>query len=169
MISYRYFVYDQGAYLLKSKKTGVIILGKFFILFGVLFFTLIFQSPLGAVLGGSAFCLSGFFCITAAFTKLIFNKTAQTVVRTGTLSYLNKQYHFRDFLSIETVRMYTSFIYVRTAVNLRFKNAESPNKTVLLTIASIRTSKQIEHFIHEFHEITALKNEEIEQEYPKPY
>jgi hypothetical protein len=163
MISYQYFVYDQGSYLLKSKKTGVIILGAFFILFGVLFFTLIFKSPIGAVLGGSAFFVFGFFCIAAAFTKLIFNMTAQTIERTGTLGYLNKRYHFQDFLSLEIVRIYTNFIYTRTAVNLRFKNPESPEKTDLLTIASLRTNKQLEQFIHEFHEITGLTNEEINQ------
>jgi len=163
MISYRYFVYDQGSYLLRNKTTGVIILGAFFILFGVLFFTLIFKSPIGAVLGGSAFFIFGFFCIAAAFTKLIFNKTAQTIERTGTLDYLNKHYRFQDFLSIETMRIYTNFIYTRTAVNLRFKNLKFPDKTDLLTIASLRTSKQLEQFIHEFHEITGLKNEEINQ------
>ena len=87
MIPYQYFVYDQDSYLLRNKTTGVIILGAFFILFGVLFFTLIFKSPIGAVLGGSAFFIFGFFCIAAAFTKLIFNKTAQTIERTGTLDY----------------------------------------------------------------------------------
>ena len=163
MISYQYFVYDQGSYLLKSKKTGVIILGLFFILFGVLFFTLIFKSPIGSVLGGSAFFVFGFFCIAAAFTKLIFNKIAQTIERTGTLGYLNKRYHFQDFLSLEIVRIYTNFIYTRTAVNLRFKNPESPEKTDLLTIASLRTNKQLEQFIYEFHEITGLTNEEINQ------
>jgi len=163
MISYQYFVYDQGSYLLKSKKTGVIILGSFFILFGVLFFTLIFKSPIGAILGGSAFFVFGFFCIAAAFTKLIFNKIAQTIERTGTLGYLNKRYHFQDFLSLEIARIYTNFIYTRTAVNLRFKNPESHEKTDLLTIASLRTNKQLEQFIHEFREITGLTNEEINQ------
>ena len=163
MISYQYFVYDQGSYLLKSKKPGVIILGAFFVLFGMLFFTLIFKSPIGAILGGSAFFLFGFFCIAAAFTKVIFNKTAQTIERTGTLAYLNKHYHFKDFISMETVRIYTNFIYTRTAVNLRFKKPGSPEKTDLLTIASLRTSKQLEQFILEFHEITGLKNQEIKQ------
>ena len=159
MISYQYFVYDQGSYLLKRKKTGPIILGIFFILFGVLFFTLIFKSPIGALLGGSAFFLFGFFCIAATFTKLIFNQTTQTIERSGTLAYLNKQYHFENYLRIETVRIYTNFIYTRTAVNLRFKNPESPDKTDLLTIASLRTSKQIEQFMHEFHQITGLNLE----------
>jgi len=161
MLSYQYFVYNNDSYLLKSKKTGVIILGAFFILFSVMFFTLIFKSPIGAFLGGTAFFLFGFFCIAAAFTKLIFNKTAQTIERTGILSYLNKHYHFKDFIRIETVRIYTNFIYTRTAVNLRFKNPESPDKTDLLTIASLRTSKQVEQFIHEFHQITGLNNEEL--------
>lgn len=161
MISYQYFVYDQGSYLLKRKKTGPIILGTFFILFGVLFFTLIFKSPIGALLGGSAFFFFGFFCIAATFTKLIFNQTRQTIERSGTLAYLNKKYHFENYLRIETVRIYTNFIYTRTAVNLRFKNPESPDKTDLLTIASLRTSKQIEQFMHEFHQITGLNHEQL--------
>lgn len=163
MISYRYFVYDQGSYLLKSKKTGVIILGAFFVLSGGLFFTLIFKSPIGSLLGGSAFFIFGFFCILAAFTKVIFNKTAQIIERTGMLAYLNKHYHFDDFIRIETVRIYTSFIYIRTAVNLRIRNPDEPDKINTLTIASLRTSKQLEQFIDEFYEITGLKNEEIKE------
>ncbi|MFD2286666.1 hypothetical protein GJU39_18865 [Pedobacter petrophilus] len=163
MLSYYYFVYENGSYLLKSKKIGIVILGAFFILLGTSFFTVIPQSPIAAIIVGTLFFFFGFFCITAVFTKVIFSKAAQTIERTGMIGYLNKHYHFEDFIGIETVRIYTNFIYTRTAVNLRFNKPGKPGQADILTIASLRTSKQLEQFVHEFYQITGLNNDEIKQ------
>lgn len=151
--SYKYFDQHGTTYSVKTNKIASLITGLVLIGIGIWLFTIPTDSIAAILFSIALLFLFGGVFINAAFTKLILDPQTETVKRTGLLSFLNKEYSFKNFAGIQTIRHTVNLIYVRTSINLIFVVPEKNNKQVPFTVASLFREKSINRFIKEFYSI----------------
>lgn len=153
--SYQFFDEKNGVYNLKNKKAGAILFGLFFIGLGVWLFNAPANSAIMMALMTLLMFFLAFVFINAAFTTITFDPADQTIRRTGLLKFLNKQYPFSAFAGVQTVRHSVNLIYTRTSVNMYFE-IPGKNKQDVITVASLRRSKNIDRFVRELYQIMKI-------------
>ncbi|MBS7567051.1 hypothetical protein KHS38_21785 [Mucilaginibacter sp. Bleaf8] len=155
--SYKYFTESGGGvYTTKNKKAGAIVFGLFFIGIGVYLFNIPTTSAIGTLVMVLFMIGMGLVFINAAFTKVTFNPAAQTIERSGLLSFLNKRYVMANYVGMQTVRHSINFVYSGTSINLHFNSPTKANRQDVLTVASLRRGKNIERFLDELYQIMGV-------------
>jgi hypothetical protein len=153
--SYKFFNEKNGVYNLKNKRAGAILFGLFFIGLGVWLFNAPANSAIMMAVMTLLMFFLGFVFINAAFTTVTFDPVNQTITRNGLLKFLHKQYHFGAFAGVQTVRHTINLIYTRTSVNMYFE-VPGKNKQDVITVASLRRSKNIDRFVRELYAVMEI-------------
>jgi hypothetical protein len=152
---YKFFDEKHGKYSIKNKKAGAIIFSLFFFGLGVWLFNAPANSAIMMAMMTLLMFFLGFVFINAAFTTITFDPANQMIRRTGLLKFLNREYHFGAFAGVQTVRHTVNLIYTRTSVNMYFE-VPSKKKQDVITVASLRRSKNIDRFVRELYAIMEI-------------
>jgi len=152
---YEYFTETDGIYTLKVKKAGLIVLGIFFLAIGIhecTPYAWIKDLSIAGKLLITIFMIAlGVVFISAAFTKLIFDKHARIVKRKSPIGIGNRPFSFDSFINFQTVRKTHNGVYSGTDVNMLFETAG--NKNNVLTVSTFRDTQQIERLMQEIRSI----------------
>lgn len=154
--SFRFFNQESSNYTVKNKKVGAIIFGLMFLVVGFYLLTLQTDGILVKVVIVAATLFLAAIFFNAAYTKIIFNTSAQAIQRSGPINYFNKSYPFTSFAGIQTVRRSMNFIYIGTDINMYFDLPDKNGKQDLLTVSTFRRSANIDRFIKEMHQIMGI-------------
>ncbi|WDF55952.1 hypothetical protein [Mucilaginibacter sp. KACC 22063] len=155
--SYKFFTEEAGVYNVKNRKIGALLFSLLCFAGGVYFMRLdTYDGTIPQIIIVAVMILLGFVFIYAAFTKISFDPVAQTVSRTGPVSYWNREYPMSAFTGIQTLRRSVNFVYTSTEVKMYFDMPDKKGYQQMLTVATLRRSSDIDRFVKEVYQIMGI-------------
>ncbi|MGZ3872200.1 MAG: hypothetical protein ACXVJD_04750 [Mucilaginibacter sp.] len=158
LTDYRHFTQDNGSFTVKKNKVAAAILGLLMFTVGVHEFTpgawMHDVSLFGSVCIFIFFVIGGPVIIIAGFTTVTFDPAAKTISRKSPVGFGNKTWSFQDFAGLNTIRRSVNLIYSGTDVQMNFQR--TGNKPEAIIVRTFRTSRSIERFVQELHQIMGI-------------
>ncbi|MET4081847.1 hypothetical protein ABIB40_001798 [Pedobacter sp. UYP30] len=159
--NFKYFVQQQGNYIVKNNKVLPFIFSPILFFIGAHeispFAWVGFESDFTKLLVSFALMVIGIAVFLATFTKISIDSTSGIVGRKGIFNRVNKVYNLKDFEGVRTVRKSVNFVYSGTDIYISFRN-ENQNKQESLLMRTLNKSKNITRFIAELNQIVAENN-----------
>ncbi|RZM30235.1 MAG: hypothetical protein EOO88_01675 [Pedobacter sp.] len=149
---FKYFTQEGSIYTVKNNKAGGIIFGLVFLAIAGSLLTTGTDSPVVTLLIILVLVFVALVFFNAAFTKVTIDTAANMLYRTGPVKFTHRKYALEDYVGVQMLRRSVNFVYSGTDINLYF-NVPEKNKQTILTIASMRRSRNIERFMKELYQI----------------
>lgn len=153
---FKYFKEEDGVYEVRNGKVSNLIYALVFIGLSIFLATLIEEKTTGVWIGQGFFLIMTIVFANNAFTHFIFDPNAGIVKKKALFAFLNKEFDYKYYIGVQTIRHSTNGIYSRTSVNLNFLSSDKSKSAQEVEVASFYRVSKVERFMQEYQQIIRL-------------